>query len=174
MLRRRDGTFQGTASAADPSYQDDLEEFDAGVDDCMQVCQSESSRNGYMRTWRLWVAFNVLNLGLCMRASWRVYDTEPGSQTRRRDERDVMRFAMLLLQNDSETATQPHRAYRCYARYTKSGQAKPSVRLKSHINSLLPYEDSQTCSRRFHVTVSPSQFNTLNAGAKCTDGGLAN
>ena len=105
---RRDGTFQGTTSAADPSYQDDLEEFDAGIDDCMQVCQSESSRTAYMRTWRLWVAFNVLNLGLCMRASWRVYDTEPGSQTRRRDERDVMRFAMLLAKRfrNSNTAAQ--------------------------------------------------------------------
>ena len=56
------------------------------------VCQSAPSRGTYMRTWRLWVAFNVLNLGLCMRSAWRIYDTDPGSQTRRRDERDVTRF----------------------------------------------------------------------------------
>ena len=52
-LLRRDGTLHGTACAADPSYQGDLEDFDAGIDDCMHVCQSESSRTAYMRTWRL-------------------------------------------------------------------------------------------------------------------------
>ena len=121
---RRDGTFQGTTSAADPSYQDDLEEFDAGIDDCMQVCQSESSRTAYMRTWRLWVAFNVLNLGLCMRSSWRVYELEPGSRTRRRDERDVMRFAMLLAKRfrNSNTAAQGISMLRTVHK-VRSGQA---------------------------------------------------
>ena len=72
------------------------------------VCQSAPSRGTYMRTWRLWVAFNVLNLGLCMRSAWRIYDTDPGSQTRRRDERDVTRFAMLLARRfrNSNTAAQ--------------------------------------------------------------------
>ena len=120
---RRDGTLQGTASAADPSYQDDLEEFDAGIDDCMQVCRSQSSP-AYIRTWRLWVAFNVLNLGLCMRASWRVYNIEPGSQTRRRDERDVIRFAMLLAKRfrNSNTAAQGISMLRTVHK-ARSGQA---------------------------------------------------
>ena len=108
---RRDGTFQGETSAADPSYQDDLEEFDAGIDECMQVCQSESSRT-------------ALNLGLCMRASWRVYEIDPGSQTRRRDERDVMRFAMLLAKRfrNSNTAAQGISMLRT-AHTVRSGQA---------------------------------------------------
>ena len=121
---RRDGTFHGAASAADPSYQDDLEEFDAEIDDCMQVCQSASSRGTYMRTWRLWVAFNVLNLGLCMRSAWRIYDTDPGSQTRRRDERDVTRFAMLLAKRfrNSNTAAQGISMLRTVHK-VRSGQA---------------------------------------------------
>ena len=123
-LLRRDGTLQGTATAADPSYQDDLEEFDAGIDDCMQVCQSESSWTAYMRTWRPWVAFNVLNLGRCMQSSWRVYDTDPGSQTGRRDERGVMHFAMLLAKRfrNSNTAAQGISMLRTVHK-VRSGQA---------------------------------------------------
>ena len=133
-LLRRDGTFHGTASAADPSYQDDLEEFDAGIDDCMQVCQSESSRTAYMRSWRLWVAFGVLNLGLCMRAPWRVYDTDPGSQTRRRDERDVIRFAMLLAKRfrNSNTAAQGISMLRTVHK-ARSGQALCPPQESRHI-----------------------------------------
>ena len=78
---RRDGTFQGTTPATDPSYQGDLEEFDAGIDDCMQVCQSESSRTAYMRTWRLWAAFNVLNLGLYL-VEIDIADPHPGAAQR--------------------------------------------------------------------------------------------
>ena len=93
----------------------------------MTACKSAStasSRGAYMRTWRLWVAFNVLNLGLCMRSSWQVYDTDPGYQTRRRDERDVMRFAMLLAKRfrNSNTAAQGISMLRTVHK-VRSGQA---------------------------------------------------
>ena len=83
----------------------DIAEIDNDVHEALMRRTKDNSKPAYLRLWRYWCAFNVLVLSLDLRSAWRSYDELPDTATKRRDERDLMRFATWLCKRFKRSAT---------------------------------------------------------------------
>ena len=83
----------------------DIIDIDSSVHEALMRRTNDNSKPAYMRLWRYWCVFNVLVLNLDLRSVWRSYDGLPDTATKRRDERDLMRFATWLCRRFKRSAT---------------------------------------------------------------------
>ena len=83
----------------------DIAEIDNDVHEALVWRTKDNSKPAYPRLWRYWCVFNVLVLSLDLRSAWRSYDELLDTATKRRDERDLMRFATWLCKRFKRSST---------------------------------------------------------------------
>ena len=147
----------------------DITDIDNSVHEALMRRTNDNSKPAYMRLWRYWCVFNTLVLNLELRSVWRSYDGLPDTETKRRDERDLMRFATWLCRRftRSATAAQGVSMVRSTHRARAGRTSSASV---MDTNCQGASKAWQTFSRAYRETDSRSPSRCSDSGQRCTNG----